>query len=270
MRRESCPARLRGTRAVVRRQGPPVRGDRPCAGSAPWGPSPATARRWPSSWPPSPTRTTRAARTSTSCRSPTTPSRRSTSSTPTSASGTTPTSRPSHVYDAVHDRTAMGYLLAAFDAPPPGDLHFERLPGHDLDLTTHSTLFSGEQSNSSVAFGEDALLKLFRKITPGRNPDITVHEVLTRAGSDHVAALYGWLRDRRGGRRDPARDAPAVPPHRQRRLGARAGQRPQPVRRGRPARRRGRRRLRRRGGPARHRPARDPRLAGRALPPTYP
>ncbi len=101
---------------------------------------------------------------------------------------------PSHVYDAVHDREAMAHLLAAFHAPPPaGPLHFERLPGHDLDVSTHSTLFSGEQSNSSVAFGEDALLKLFRKITPGRNPDVTTHEVLTRAGSDHVAALYGWI-----------------------------------------------------------------------------
>lgn len=100
---------------------------------------------------------------------------------------------PSHAYDAVHDRTAMGLLLGAFASPPAGALRFERLPGHDLDLSTHSTLFSGEQSNSSVAFGEDALLKLFRRITPGRNPDIAVHEVLTRAGSDHVAALYGWI-----------------------------------------------------------------------------
>jgi maltokinase len=101
---------------------------------------------------------------------------------------------PVHAYDAVHDRAAMAYLLESFDRPPEtGALRFQRLPGHDLDLTTHSSLFSGEQSNSSVAFGEDALLKLFRKITPGRNPDITVHDVLTRAGSDHVAALYGWL-----------------------------------------------------------------------------
>jgi maltokinase len=101
---------------------------------------------------------------------------------------------PVHVYDAVHDRAAMAHLLAAFEDPrQQGSLRFERMPGHDLDLSAHSTLFSGEQSNSSVAFGEDALLKLFRKITPGRNPDITVHEVLTRAGSDHVAALYGWI-----------------------------------------------------------------------------
>ena len=99
-----------------------------------------------------------------------------------------------HAYDAVHDREAMAYLLEAFtQQPAAGGLRFERLPGHDLDLSTHSTLFRGEQSNSSVAFGEDALLKVFRKITPGRNPDITVHDVLTRAGSDHVAALYGWI-----------------------------------------------------------------------------
>jgi maltokinase len=34
---------------------------------------------------------------------------------------------------------------------------------------------------------------VFRKITPGVNPDIAVHQVLTEAGSDHVAHLYGWL-----------------------------------------------------------------------------
>jgi maltokinase len=101
---------------------------------------------------------------------------------------------PSHVYDALHDREAMACWLRSFADPPEGHrLAFHRLPGHELDLTVHSTLFSGEQSNSSVLFGEDSLMKVFRKVTPGPNPDVTVHEVLTRAGSDHVAALYGWL-----------------------------------------------------------------------------
>ena len=161
-----------------------------------------------------------------------------------------------HVYDAVHDREAMAAGCDAFDAA----VHDRRplgagtgCPGHDLDTEAHSTLFTGEQSNSSVAFGDDALLKVFRKITPGVNPDIAVHQVLTEAGSDHVAHLYGWLEvaGRRAGRPAPAGDAPAVPAHRHRRLGLRAGQRPQPLRRGRPARRRGRRRLRGRGRAAR-------------------
>jgi maltokinase len=103
-----------------------------------------------------------------------------------------------HAYDAVHDREAAALYLQAFDQArtvrgDAGDLVFHRLPGHDLDLETHSTLFSGEQSNSSLAFGEDSLMKLFRKVTPGRNPDIVIHKVLTEQESEHVAALYGWL-----------------------------------------------------------------------------
>ncbi|MGD9959587.1 maltokinase N-terminal cap-like domain-containing protein [Nocardioides sp.] len=107
-----------------------------------------------------------------------------------------------HAYDALHDREAMACWLRSFaqaaeeesgPADSPSPLVFHRLPGHELDLEAHSALFSGEQSNSSVAFGEDALMKVFRRVTPGINPDIQIHEVLTRAGSEHVAGLYGWL-----------------------------------------------------------------------------
>ena len=101
-------------------------------------------------------------------------------------------------YDALHDRDAMALWLQAFASAADGkmtadDLAFHRVAGHELDTEAHSTLFTGEQSNSSVAFGEDSLMKVFRKVTPGVNPDVSIHEVLTRAGSDHVAALYGWL-----------------------------------------------------------------------------
>jgi maltokinase len=104
-----------------------------------------------------------------------------------------------HAYDALHDRAATALWLHRFaesdvDAPSRvGSLTFFRLPGHELDLETHSTLFSGEQSNSSVAFGDDSLMKVFRKVTPGRNPDVVIHRALTEQGSDHVAALYGWV-----------------------------------------------------------------------------
>jgi len=98
-----------------------------------------------------------------------------------------------HAYDAVHDREAMGAFLRAFAFPPDGPLSFHRLPGEEIDPAAHSTPFTGEQSNSSVAFGEEALLKIFRRVTPGTNPDIEVHDVLTRAGSTNVAALLGWV-----------------------------------------------------------------------------
>jgi maltokinase len=101
---------------------------------------------------------------------------------------------PVLAYDALHDRCATALWLRAFAEPSRhGELVFHRVPGYDLDLEAHSTLFSGEQSNSSVAFGEDSLMKVFRRLTRGRNPDIEIHEALTRAGNEHVAALYGWL-----------------------------------------------------------------------------
>ncbi len=110
-----------------------------------------------------------------------TTSRRTASRTPSSASGTA-----SAHYDAVHDREAMQRLAAGVRRQrrrTSRAVAFSRIADHELDLDAHSTLFSGEQSNSSVAFGEDSLLKVFRRITPGTNPDIEIHEALTRAGS---------------------------------------------------------------------------------------
>ena len=107
-----------------------------------------------------------------------------------------------YLYDALHDREAAKAWLEAFQqAAEPGaepretgtqGLTFHRTGHHDLDLSTHSTLFSGEQSNSSVAFGDDALMKVFRRVTPGVNPDIEIHAALTRSGSHAIAELYGW------------------------------------------------------------------------------
>jgi maltokinase len=104
-----------------------------------------------------------------------------------------------HTYDAVHDRQAMAVYLDAFartssDKPEAyGGVTFHRVPGYDLDTVAHSTLFSGEQSNSSVAFGDDSLMKVFRKVTPGRNPDIEIHRALTEADNPNIAHLYGWI-----------------------------------------------------------------------------
>ncbi len=104
-----------------------------------------------------------------------------------------------HSYDAVHDRDAMAVYLDTFANTPPeqpqpyGGVTFHRIEGHDLDTDAHSSLFRGEQSNSSVAFGDDSLMKVFRKVTPGRNPDIEIHRALTEAENPNVAHLYGWI-----------------------------------------------------------------------------
>jgi maltokinase len=99
-----------------------------------------------------------------------------------------------HVYDALQDHKATPLWLHALAVESASEeVRFHRVEGHDLDLDARSALFSGEQSNSTVFFGEDSLMKVFRKVHQGRNPDIEIHEVLTRAGVDNVAALYGWV-----------------------------------------------------------------------------
>ena len=96
-------------------------------------------------------------------------------------------------YDALHDHAMTPYLLQAFAEGATRDgLTFHRVGDHELDTSARSAVLSGEQSNTSVVFGEDCLLKVFRKVTPGANPDIEVHERLTEAGVEHVAALYGF------------------------------------------------------------------------------
>jgi maltokinase len=53
-----------------------------------------------------------------------------------------------------------------------------------------------EQSNSSVVYDERLILKLFRRLTPGPNPDVEVTEALGRVGFPHVAAPVAvWRRD---------------------------------------------------------------------------
>lgn len=108
--------------------------------------------------------------------------------------------RLQHLYDGAHDRNAMALWLEGFIAAEEsgaaqlGGMRFRRVvPGPQLDPALQSSPLTGEQSNSSVKFDDTAIMKLFRKVSPGVNPDIEIHEVLTRGGSDFVADLYGWI-----------------------------------------------------------------------------
>jgi maltokinase len=97
-------------------------------------------------------------------------------------------------YDALHDHKATPVFLHGFAAGLDTDaVRFVTVGSPELDTEARSTLLSGEQSNSSVVFGETALMKVFRRVTPGVNPDIEVLSALTEAGNEHIACLYGWV-----------------------------------------------------------------------------
>ena len=56
------------------------------------------------------------------------------------------------------------------------------------------TVFGGEQSNTSLLFGRRLMLKGYRKLAPGINPDLEVGEFLSRQGEGvPIPATYGAL-----------------------------------------------------------------------------
>ena len=49
-----------------------------------------------------------------------------------------------------------------------------------------------EQSNTSIVFGDELIMKAIRRIEPGVNPELELLRFLTERGFPHIAALHGW------------------------------------------------------------------------------
>jgi len=66
------------------------------------------------------------------------------------------------------------------------------LPGGSASLATLPERRLGvQQSNTSVAFGERLILKVYRLLEPGINPEVEVNAFLTRVGFTDAPALVG-------------------------------------------------------------------------------
>ncbi|HEX3681309.1 MAG TPA: putative maltokinase [Bryobacteraceae bacterium] len=63
----------------------------------------------------------------------------------------------------------------------------------DADLRIESFVSRAEQSNTSIIYRDRYILKLFRKVEPGVNPDIEIGRFLTGRGFKHTPAVLGTL-----------------------------------------------------------------------------
>jgi maltokinase len=105
-----------------------------------------------------------------------------------------------HAYDALHDPALTRHLLHAIaESETIDSLRFTSLPDTEIETGQDSIVLTGEQSNTSLVYGETSILKVFRRVAPGPNPDLEVTAALARMGSSHIAEPFGWIETRMDG-----------------------------------------------------------------------
>ncbi len=98
-------------------------------------------------------------------------------------------------YDALHDPAAAPAWLAGMSGGRhEAGLSFHREPSAaKLPTDAPSRVLAGEQSNTSVVFGDAVILKVFRRLVPGANPEVELLHALAQAENSCVAPLLGWV-----------------------------------------------------------------------------
>ncbi|WP_033294376.1 maltokinase N-terminal cap-like domain-containing protein [Amycolatopsis jejuensis] len=96
------------------------------------------------------------------------------------------------LYEASGDADLTTVLLDGMAAGSDiGPLRFAAEPGVSLDAGLRARPITAEQSNTSLVYGGQYILKLFRKLSPGTNKDLLLHRALQEAGCKHVARVVG-------------------------------------------------------------------------------
>ncbi|MDA0184483.1 phosphotransferase [Solirubrobacter phytolaccae] len=97
------------------------------------------------------------------------------------------------VYDALADPETGRELLKAMAANrDAGDFAFRWTADHVPDDDVEVRPVGVEQSNTSIVFGSELIMKAIRRIEPGVNPELELLRFLTKRGFPHIAALHGW------------------------------------------------------------------------------
>lgn len=113
---------------------------------------------------------------------------------------------PVHVLDGPKDPACARALLhliasqgnaSARESADPTRAAGVLTPGASPGRYASSRVLSGEQSNTSIIYElHDApplILKLYRTISDGENPDVTLQSALTAGGSARVSAVFGFI-----------------------------------------------------------------------------
>jgi maltokinase len=102
--------------------------------------------------------------------------------------------RETYAYDAMRDRDATTpWLIHLVNASTVGPMHFHPAGVAYIPEGVPGDIVSTEQSNTSLVYGQEAILKLFRRLEPGLNPDVEIHEALRQAENKHIAPLLGHI-----------------------------------------------------------------------------
>ncbi|MFJ8670570.1 maltokinase [Streptomyces sp. NPDC093589] len=98
------------------------------------------------------------------------------------------------VYDALLDGRLCGLLLERLRMPGRlGTLRFRRDGDLDIPSGLPARPIAVEQSNSSIVYGDTFILKVFRRIEPGVNPDLELPRALADAKCARVPAPAAWF-----------------------------------------------------------------------------
>src|SRR3954451_9067328 len=103
------------------------------------------------------------------------------------------------IYDALADPATGRELLhrmrsGSVETVEEGTLRFawSAAAGAELGGTVEVRPVGVEQSNSSIVFGDALILKAFRRVEPGVNPELELLRFLSERGFPNIAPLAGW------------------------------------------------------------------------------
>ncbi|MBA3369404.1 MAG: aminoglycoside phosphotransferase, partial [Geodermatophilaceae bacterium] len=117
---------------------------------------------------------------------------------------------PLWVYDALRDREqTASWLSLLAEGAEVGPVMFRPEPGVQIPSGIPGDIVTTEQSNTSLVYGDEAILKVFRRLEPGINPDVEIHHALAGTDNPHIAALLGSVEVRLTA--DPDDGDPDVP-----------------------------------------------------------